>query len=74
MSYKMKEVSQLVGVSTRTLMRWFKEGKIQEVDRDRNNHRVFDAQDIERIKLFANRRITAPNKLQPLLFEQGVNP
>ncbi len=70
MPYKMKEVSQIVGVSTRTLMRWFKEGKIQEVDRDRNNHRVFDAGDVERIKFFANRRIAAPSKLQPLLFGQ----
>ena len=72
MTYKMKEVSHIVGVSTRTLMRWFKEGKIQEVDRDRNNHRVFDQQDIEQIQQFANRRVAAPGKLQPLLFQQGV--
>ena len=72
MPYKMKEVSRTVGVSTRTLLRWFKEGKIQEVDRDRNNHRVFEEGDVERIKLFANRRIIAPGKLQTLLFEQEV--
>ncbi len=70
MTHKMKEAAKLLGVSTRTLMRWFCDGKIEEVDRDRNNHRVFETEDIERIKLFANRRVHSPRKLQPLLFGQ----
>ncbi len=74
MEYKMKDVAELVGVSTRTLMRWFREGKIDEVDRDRNNHRVFDEDDVQRIKAFANQRIAAPGKLQSSLFktEEGI--
>ncbi len=70
MPYRMKEAAQIVGVSTRTLMRWFKDRKIDEVDRDRNNHRVFDDRDIECIKAYANHRVAAPGKLQPLLFQQ----
>ncbi len=73
MPYRMKEAAQMVGVSTRTLMRWFKDRKIEEVDRDRNNHRVFEERDIQRIKAYANHRVSAPSKLQPLLFEQEAN-
>lgn len=68
---RIKDAAKEIGVSTRTLMRWFKDGKVEEVDRDRNNHRLFDEADIQRIKVFADRRIASPTKMQPLLFVQG---
>jgi predicted site-specific integrase-resolvase len=39
-----------IGVSKATLLRWFKQGKIEDVGRDRNGWRVFSAADIGRIK------------------------
>lgn len=39
-----------IGVSKATLLRWFKQGKIAEVGRDRNGWRVFTATDVARIR------------------------
>lgn len=39
-----------LGVSKVTLLRWFREGKIADVGRDRNQWRVFTQGDIKRIK------------------------
>jgi DNA-binding transcriptional MerR regulator len=39
-----------LGVSKATLLRWFKQGKITDVGRDRNGWRVFTSADISRIK------------------------
>jgi excisionase family DNA binding protein len=39
-----------LGVSKVTLLRWFREGKIADVGRDRNKWRVFTSADIARIR------------------------
>jgi excisionase family DNA binding protein len=44
------QAAKALGVSKSTLLRWFREGRIAEVARDRNNWRVFTAHDIERIR------------------------
>ena len=44
----------LIGVSRFTLLRWFAEGKVEEVPRSRrNNYRMFRPEDIERIRAYA---------------------
>ena len=49
--------ANLVGVSPITLRRWLLEGKVAEVPRDRNGWRVFMQNDIERIRLYAQRLV-----------------
>ena len=44
------KAAEALGVSKPTLLRWFKQRKIEEVGRDRNGWRVFTAADIRRIK------------------------
>lgn len=39
-----------IGVSKSTLLRWFADGKVADVRRDRHGWRVFGASDIARIK------------------------
>ena len=39
-----------LGISKPTLLRWFKQGKIADVGRDRNGWRIFTLADINRIK------------------------
>ena len=49
-TYSTDEVAKELGLSKSTLLRWFREGRISDVKRDRNNWRVFTAADIERIR------------------------
>jgi DNA-binding transcriptional MerR regulator len=52
--YTMKEACTLIGVSRFTLLRWFAEGKVEEVPRSRrNNYRMFRPEDVERIRAYA---------------------
>ncbi len=52
--YTMKEACDLIGVSRHTLLRWFAEGKVEEVPRSRrNNYRMFRPEDVERIRTYA---------------------
>lgn len=44
------EAARELGISKPTLLRWIKDGKITDVKRDRNNWRVFTADDIRRIR------------------------
>jgi DNA (cytosine-5)-methyltransferase 1 len=44
------QAARALGISKSTLLRWFRDGRIAEVGRDRNNWRVFTAHDIERIR------------------------
>jgi predicted site-specific integrase-resolvase len=48
-----------IGVSRNTLLRWFREGKVRDVARDRNGWRFFTPEDVERIRLYAT-RLTHP--------------
>lgn len=52
--YTTKYVLNKVVISRATLYKWFKEGKIPEVSRDRNNKRLFSAKDIDNILEYKN--------------------
>ena len=52
-TYSTKEVTDILGVSPRTLYRWLKAGKIPEPQRDRNQYRIFTKEDVEQIKEYA---------------------
>ena len=70
--YTMKEACELIGVSRHTLLRWFAEGRVDEVPRSRrNNYRMFRDEDIERIREYAE-AVDLPStdhKKQGRLFE-----
>ena len=51
----LNQAAQAIGVSAVTLKRWLISGKVKDVERDRNNWRVFNAVDIDRIKQFASK-------------------
>ncbi|MBF0522920.1 MAG: MerR family transcriptional regulator [Candidatus Omnitrophica bacterium] len=44
------EVAQIVGVSTKTLTRWEKVGKINKTKRDWRGWRIYDPHEVELIK------------------------
>lgn len=46
------EVAQLVGVSSKTIARWEKVGKVRKPKRDWRGWRVYDEDDVSRIKAF----------------------
>lgn len=52
-----KDVVKKVGISRTTLFLWFWNKKIPEVRRNRNGHRIFTQEDIERILHFKNKLI-----------------
>jgi DNA (cytosine-5)-methyltransferase 1 len=51
----LNQAAQAIGVSAVTLKRWLISGKVKDVERDRNNWRVFNAVDIDLIKQFASK-------------------
>jgi DNA (cytosine-5)-methyltransferase 1 len=55
------QASQEIGVSAVTLKRWLISGKVKDVERDRNNWRVFTQYDIARIKEYASNTSSKPN-------------
>jgi DNA-binding transcriptional MerR regulator len=62
MSLHISDAAERIGVSPATLKRWFRAAKVREVARDRNGYRIFDPDDIERIRAYANQRIEPPHK------------
>jgi excisionase family DNA binding protein len=50
--YSASEAAKLAGVHRLTLLRWIRQGKIEDVQRDRNNWRIFSDSDIDAIKHF----------------------
>ena len=63
-----KQILKRVGVSRNTLFLWLKKGKIPEVARDRNGHRLFTVTDIKNILKYKNKRVL-PNTM---LFKKNV--
>jgi DNA-binding transcriptional MerR regulator len=51
------QAARLIGVSRNTLLRWFREGRVTDVARDRNGWRIFTPQDVERIKAYADQMV-----------------
>lgn len=60
MSLFIHDAARAIGVSPATLKRWFRTARVQDVARDRNGYRVFEPEDIARLRAFANQRIAPP--------------
>lgn len=72
--YRTKQVADQAGISKETLLRWLKEGKIIEPDRDRNGWRAFSEKDVQAIVDYATRVIPSPASLQGKLTFNKKNP
>ncbi len=46
------EVAQIVGISSKTIARWEKMGKIRKPKRDWRGWRVYEPEDVQQIKIF----------------------
>lgn len=46
------EVAQIIGISSKTIMRWEKTGRIRKPKRDWRGWRVYDQQDVDIIRNF----------------------
>jgi len=53
------EAARELNISTATLVRWIKHGKVAEVAKDRNGRRVFTQDDIEQIRTFRDKLVPA---------------
>jgi len=60
MSLYIGEAAKAIGVSTATLKRWFRSAKVRDVARDRNGYRVFEDNDIQRLRDYVNQRFEPP--------------
>jgi predicted site-specific integrase-resolvase len=58
------EAARRIGVSRNTLLRWFREGRVGDVHRDRNGWRLFAPEDIARIRRYADMQV--PPQAVPL--------
>ena len=63
-----QEAAELLGVSRSTLLRWFRQGRIRAVGRDRNGWRLISRADLERIRReLGEPRLVAPSHTNPRL-------
>lgn len=46
------DVAEMIGISSKTIMRWEKTGRIRKPKRDWRGWRVYDQQDVEIIRSF----------------------
>ena len=60
MGLYISEAAKAIGVSTATLKRWFRTAKVRDVARDRNGYRIFESQEIERLRAYVNQRFEPP--------------
>jgi predicted site-specific integrase-resolvase len=56
-------VAHHAGVSRNTLLRWLKEGKVREPDRDVRGWRAWTLDEAEAVRAYATRIVPAPHKL-----------
>ena len=52
--YTTKEILTIAGIARATLYNWLKDGKIPEVQRDRNNYRIFSEEDLKHLVNYKN--------------------
>ncbi|MDP2924564.1 MAG: MerR family transcriptional regulator [Candidatus Omnitrophota bacterium] len=52
--YRTKDALKIVGISRATLYNWFRDHKVRDVVRDRNDFRIFTEEDIQRILDYKN--------------------
>lgn len=57
MRFSTCEAARRIGVSRNTLLRWFRERRVEDVHRDRNGWRFFTFADIARIKRYADQQV-----------------
>lgn len=53
-TFSLSEAAEQVGISAITLKRWLLQGKVPEVQRDRNGWRVFKKTDVNRIRKYSD--------------------
>ena len=51
--YSSSEAANLLGISRNTLLRWIREGRVQDGPRDRNGWRVFGEEDLNALRAYA---------------------
>jgi len=56
-----KDVLKKVKISRNTLFLWLRKGRVPEVIRDRNGHRLFTEKDVRNIIEFKNTKISPEN-------------
>jgi MerR HTH family regulatory protein len=66
--YRAGEVAKIAGIHRLTLLRWIREGRLVEVDRDRNGWRLFSEEVTLQIADFAKSVNTPSSPNQSLLF------
>jgi predicted site-specific integrase-resolvase len=59
--YRTKDAAARAGVAKDTILRWLREGKVQEPIRDRNSWRAFSEEDIQAIVEYANQETPGPD-------------
>ena len=50
-----------LSISTATLLRWIAQGKVKDVHKNRNGHRVFTEEDISRIQQYRDLLVPPQN-------------
>ena len=68
-----REAAERIGISRNTLLRWFREGRVADVRRDRNGWRFFGPEDVAKIKAYAERQSPPPART-PAARALGVAP
>ena len=67
-TYSAGEAARALGISLDTLRRWDRAGRIR-VTRDRANHRVVSAREIERLRGGDSQQLSARNRLEGVVRE-----
>lgn len=62
--YSTKQVAEMAGIGKTTLLRWLREGRVQEPDRDWRHWRAWTEQEAQAVVAFANRIIPHPKRAQ----------
>lgn len=63
-TYTLKEVADQVGVSDKTIKRWYQAGKVPSPARDRNNRPAFTKPTLDAILRYANQLTPPPPRLE----------
>jgi len=66
------DAARAIGVSPATLKRWFRSARVRDVARDRNGYRVFEPEDINRLRAYANQRFEPPMTLRSSAGERAM--
>lgn len=62
--YSTKDVAEMAGIGKTTLLRWLREGRVQEPDRDWRGWRAWTEAEAQAVAKFATRIVPHPRKDQ----------